>query len=224
MDSLCSPTEVLSNIGDLEAEYLIDYEPHFELPDGWDLQRVGDPLNSNDSANRSEIHLTVASKDVPNVANDLDQSDVHEFACTLLVYTRQFKGQSSGSFVARWQISANNTKCFIHKVWELSKVHLIREVVFNQKADGTTSPMWGMNEVPAEEEFDRFVLFQSGRRHYSLDRLKESSSLLQSWKGKDISLLLHVYSLSISNRAVWNSVKEKLIDPSERDRLGAATT
>ncbi|XP_055547434.1 uncharacterized protein LOC129731452 [Wyeomyia smithii] len=37
-------------------------------------------------------------------------------------------------------------------------------------------------------------------------------------------MFLHIYSLLLSSRAVWNSVKDMLIDPAEKDRSGAAMT
>ncbi|XP_062556936.1 uncharacterized protein LOC134221767 [Armigeres subalbatus] len=147
------------------------------------------------------------------------------FFCTFLVYKRQFKGQSSGTYVARWEISAGSKREFIRKIWLLSEEYLAREVVFVTSADGTSCPSWSSSEKPVEDEFHKFALFQSGRRNYTLDKLnEEKSNILQSWRGKDISLFLHIYSLSVSSRSVWNSVKDVLIDPEEKDRSGAAMT
>ncbi|XP_062550764.1 uncharacterized protein LOC134215632 [Armigeres subalbatus] len=191
-----------------EAEYLLEYD----FPDACSTQLLMDPLNNSTSEME---HASDAGA---------DDSEGEIFGCVLLAYKRQFKGQSSGSYIARWQISANSTASFIHKVWILAEEHLYREVVFIAKTDGTTCPAWGAEEKPIEEKFGKFVLFQSGRRHYTLDQVVESSSLLQSWRNKEITLLLHVYSLSVSNRTIWSSVKESLVDPSDRDRSGAATT
>nr|XP_029721445.1 uncharacterized protein LOC115262759 [Aedes albopictus] len=206
-----------------EAEYLIDSD----MPDAWSTELPEDPLDDifddtedqkEDQNNRSSRSGS-ANHEVERLG---DSTDI--FDCIFLAYKRQFKGQSSGAFIARWQISAPTIESFVCKLWNLAKNHLNREVTFTVQADGSTCPEWGANETPTEADFDKFVLFQSGRRHYSLDKLKEGSSLLQSWRDKEITLLLHVYSLSISNRTVWNSVKESLINPSERDRSGAATT
>lgn len=163
--------------------------------------------------------------DASNSSNCTDEKRDDLFFCTFLVHKRQFKGQSSGTYVARWEISAGSKCEFIHKIWHLSKDYLAREVVFTTNPDGTTSPSWSLNNQPVEDDFHKFVLFLSGRRNYTLDKISDKkSSVLQSWRGKEISLLLHIYSLSISSRAVWNSVKDVLIDPAEKDRSGAAMT
>lgn len=194
-------------VGEKSIDY-IDYELE-ELDDSGehDMQPETDPLEGSSSSNHT--------------GNKCDSL----FSCTLLVHKRQFKGQSSGSYVARWEISAGSKSEFVHKMWDLSKDFLAREVVFTTNSDGTTSPSWSPNEKPVENEFQKFVLLLSGRRNYTLDKLcEEKSNILQSWRGKEISLFLHIYSLSISSRAVWNSVKDALIDPAEKDRSGAAMT
>lgn len=147
------------------------------------------------------------------------------FFCILNAYKRQFKGQSSGTYIGRWEISSGSCDEFVQKVWNLSKEHLAREIVFVPNTDGTSSPTWSSDDSPAEGDFDKFALFQSGRRNYTLDKLKDKkANLLQNWRSKEISLYLHIYSLSINSRAAWNAVKEVLIDPTERDRSGAAVT
>ncbi|EDS43896.1 conserved hypothetical protein [Culex quinquefasciatus] len=84
---------------------------------------------------------------------------------------------------------------------------------------------WSTKEKPTEEDFKQFALFLSGRRPYTIDNILDNKQhLLQSWRGKEVSLLLHVYSLSVSNRSQWIKVKDTLIDPIEHDRAGAATT
>ncbi|XP_021702798.1 uncharacterized protein LOC110676970 [Aedes aegypti] len=217
-------TETDSDADAPAAEYLDD----FELPDAWSTQLPEDPLDKTlDELENSSASIHSRENRQSSISVDDEGSNHFEkdlFSCVLLAYKRQFKGQSSGSYIARWQVSAHSTTSFIRKVWNLAKEHLNREVIFDVKADGTTSPVWAENESPSEKEFGKFVLFQSGRRHYVLEKLTESSNLLQSWRNKEITVLLHVYSLSVSNRTVWSSVKENLIDPSERDRSGAATT
>ncbi|XP_053691204.1 uncharacterized protein LOC128739731 [Sabethes cyaneus] len=182
----------------------------------------GDDNESVGDAAFVDYDLEELEDEIANSEN-LNRDDL--FFVTLLVYKRQFKGQSSGTYVARWELSAGSNTEFLHKVWNLSKGHLAREILFVPNVDGTSSPSWSSNEVPIESEFHKFVLFQSGRRNYTLDKLSnENNNLLQSWRDKEISLYLHIYSLSISSRAVWNSVKDVLIDPAEKDRSGAALT
>ncbi|XP_065076300.1 uncharacterized protein LOC135699872 [Ochlerotatus camptorhynchus] len=199
-----------------------DNEPASEAAEGsfvdYDLEELEDEMEN------VEAQLPVDQLNVTDASNAANIRDGLFFR-SLLVYKRQFKGHSSGTYFARWELSAGSNSKFIHKVWNLSKEYLAREVIFVSNADGTSSPSWSSNESAIESEFQKFVLFQSGRRNYTLDKVSdEKSSLLQSWIDKDISLFLHMYSLSISSRVVWNSVKDVLIDPAEKDRSRAAMT
>lgn len=168
--------------------------------------------NRNENNNRS-IHSNGKSSE-----NDL-------YVFTLLVYKREFKGQTSGAYIARWDISVNSREEFLTTVWNLASEYLHREIIFEASADGDSSPKWCSKEKPTEEDFNKFALFQSGRRYYKVENIQDSKhNLLQNWRDKEISLYLHIYSLSVSNRAIWNTVKECLIEPNERDRAGAAST
>ncbi|XP_065089396.1 uncharacterized protein LOC135710406 [Ochlerotatus camptorhynchus] len=146
------------------------------------------------------------------------------FNCRLLVFLREFKGQSSGAHIAHWNVDGKSLNDFKTKLWELCRPHLLREVIFNQQDDGSTVPAWMDKDSPEEEDLVRFAIFyeKQNRKYTSLDKL--TTTLLQNWKGKEIQLLLHVYSLSVSSRKIFNSVKQHLIDPSERDKAGAAST
>ncbi|XP_038117235.1 uncharacterized protein LOC6050122 [Culex quinquefasciatus] len=147
------------------------------------------------------------------------------FMCTLAVYKREFKGQTSGAYIAHWEVSGNSSADFVTRVWGLSCAYLNREIVFETNPDGESTPRWSTKEKPTEEDFKQFALFLSGRRPYTIDNILDNKQhLLQSWRGKEVSLLLHVYSLSVSNRSQWIKVKDTLIDPIEHDRAGAATT
>lgn len=147
------------------------------------------------------------------------------FSCTLAVYKRDFKGQTSGAYVAHWEVSANSREQFVAQVWGLSSAYLNREIVFETSPEGESTPQWSSKDKPTEEDFKHFALFVSGRRPYTVDQiLDKKQHLLQSWRGKEVSLFLHVYSLSVCNRSLWMKVKEALIEPTEHDRAGAATT
>ncbi|XP_062713473.1 uncharacterized protein LOC134290366 [Aedes albopictus] len=158
-------------------------------------------------------------------ANVSNCSEHDLYVCTLLVYKREFKGQTSGAYIARWELSANNREEFLTKVWNLASEHLHREIIFAANEDGGSTPQWCSKEKPTLEDLNNFALFQSGRRYYKVENIQDNKhNLLQNWRNKDISLYLHIYSLSVSNRAMWNTVKEALIEPTERDRSGAAST
>lgn len=146
------------------------------------------------------------------------------FTCRLMVFLREFKGQSSGAHIALWNVDGKSINDFRTQLWELCKPHLLREVIFIQQDDGSTMPAWSDKESPEEEDLPQFVIFyeKQNRKYTQLDKL--TTKLLQNWKGKEIQLLLHVYSLSVSSRKIFNSVKQHLIDPSERDKSGAAST
>lgn len=193
-----------------------DFDDTDSRGEKWEGQ--DDPVEGN---SRKTGHKNTSSS-----SNDLVNSSKNDlFACTLLVYKREFKGQTSGAYIARWELSANSREEFLAKVWNLASAYLHREIIFEPNADGDSSPKWHPKEKPTMEDFNNFALFQSGRRYYKVENIQDSKhNLLQNWRDKDISLYLHIYSLSVSNRAIWNTVKESLIEPNERDRSGAAST
>ena len=107
---------------------------------------------------------------------------------------------------------------------EFGKIHLLRELIFIQQDDGSTVPVWSEKDQPDEGNFRKFAIFyeKQNRQYTQLDKL--TANLLHHWRGKEIHVLLHVYSLSVSSRKIFSTVKEHLIDPSNRDKSGAAST
>ncbi|XP_062557191.1 uncharacterized protein LOC134222057 [Armigeres subalbatus] len=226
---------------DMEEEYLFD-------------NCAEDPFQSHSSDNASNFNDLIGNTEVMDFASDfadkmtdgpregtcqrignnsscsssvdkVDSSEHDLFVCTLLVYKREFKGQTSGAYIARWELSANSRDDFLAKIWNLASEFLHREIIFESNTDGSTTPKWHSKEKPTMEDFNNFALFQSGRRYYKVENLQDvKHNLLRNWRDKEISLYLHIYSLSVSNRAVWSTVKEQLIDPSDQDRAGAAST
>lgn len=189
-------------------------DPLFE-----DVQVLDYDWNDSDS---------VSSQELPGLPDPVTEPKGKKspalFNCRLLVFLREFKGQSSGAHIALWNVDGKSISEFKKKLWELCKPHLLREVIFNQQDDGSTVPAWMDKDSPEEEDLVRFAIFyeKQNRKYTQLDKL--TTTLLQNWKGKEIQLLLHVYSLSVSSRKIFNSVKQHLIDPSERDKSGAAST
>ncbi|XP_062559829.1 uncharacterized protein LOC134224486 [Armigeres subalbatus] len=161
--------------------------------------------------------------------NGLEEEQIQEttsclYRCRLLAFVRQFKGQSSGAHIAHWDVQAKSVNDFLRKVWILAKSHLLREVVFHQQEDGSTVPKWSDKEEPEESDFNKFAIFyeKQNRKYTMLDKI--TTNLLHSWRDKEIHVLLHVYSLSVSSRKIFTTVKQHLIDPSNRDKSGAAST
>lgn len=144
------------------------------------------------------------------------------YGCWLLVAVRDFKGHSSGREIGKWGVAGNTPSEFLHQCWLMSQRFLKREVIFRCNESGEAVPVWG-EENPQEMDFARFALFndKANHRYYPVDKV--TANILNHWKKKDIHLLLHVYSLSVSNRAVFKTVKDSLLEPESRDRAGAAS-
>ncbi|XP_065095723.1 uncharacterized protein LOC135717518 [Ochlerotatus camptorhynchus] len=144
------------------------------------------------------------------------------YGCWLLVAVRDFKGHSSGREIGKWGVAGNTPSEFLHQCWLMSQRFLKREVIFRCNESGEAVPVWG-EENPQEMDFARFALFndKANHRYYPVDKV--TANILNHWKKKDIHLLLHVYSLSLSNRAVFKTVKDSLLEPESRDRAGAAS-
>lgn len=67
-----------------------------------------------------------------------------------------------------------------------------------------------------------FLLFatKTGRRNYFWESL--TTNLLSNWHSSEVNLYVHVYGQSMSTQAVFKAAKKQFIDPTERDRAGAA--
>ncbi|EAT44266.1 AAEL004381-PA [Aedes aegypti] len=113
--SMNEGTETDSDADPPEAEYLDD----FELPDAWSTQLPEDPLDKTlDELENSSATIHSRENRQSSISEDGEGSNHFEkdlFSCVLLAYKRQFKGQSSGSYIARWQITAHSTTSFIRK-------------------------------------------------------------------------------------------------------------
>jgi hypothetical protein len=78
------------------------------------------------------------------------------------------------------------------------------------------------------KEVDKYRLNTSllhdtvGKRQLSTTEL--TSNLLVGWRNKQgIRLYIHCYSLSMSNKEIYEKMKRRLINPAESDRAGVAT-
>ncbi|XP_039439012.1 uncharacterized protein LOC120420127 [Culex pipiens pallens] len=145
-----------------------------------------------------------------------------KYGLWVLISIRDFKGHSSGKEIGKWGVAGEDVQTFLHNSWELCKQYLKQEVVFStEQQGGEARPAW-LGSDPQESDFGKFVLFndKSNRRLYAPEKLTEN--ILQHWRKKEIHVLLHQYSLSVSSKAVFKTVKEALLDPAEKDKSGAA--
>lgn len=145
------------------------------------------------------------------------------YGCWLLVAVRNFKGHTSGKEVGRWGVSGDSVAGFIRSCWKLSEKFLKREVVFTCDESGVAKPSWSGKESPEEDDFVRFALFNDKVSHRTLRPDQLTETILQNWRTKEIHLLLHVYSTSVNNKAVFQSVHDTLLGPGSHDKSGAAS-
>ncbi|KAH9138681.1 hypothetical protein AeRB84_017009 [Aphanomyces euteiches] len=136
----------------------------------------------------------------------------------LVPLIRNFKGQSSGTVGERFTVEASSLDQFKSLVTDHVLPFLKREVVFSDDLE----PTWSNATVPDREDIDKFVLFYPPSKR-TLDFQAIKTNTLQSWLNKQINLLVHRYSNSVSSKAMWNIVERGLIIPAERDRAGAAS-
>lgn len=141
------------------------------------------------------------------------------YSVELQVQTRDFKGQVSGITKCALIINCSSLDEFKHQLWVKIHDKLKREVVF----DETSSPQWHVNISPKEEDVDRFVLFYDCKSKRSVALSKINITTLNHWRGKDIWLYIHVYSMSVSNLTLFKKVQKVLIEPLNKDRAGAST-
>ncbi|XP_055544707.1 uncharacterized protein LOC129729867 [Wyeomyia smithii] len=145
------------------------------------------------------------------------------YGCWLLVATRNFKGHSSGKEVGRWGVAGNSVIEFIQNCWQLSQKFLKREVLFKCDESGIGKPVWSEKIGPEEKDFVEFALFNDKTSHRTLRPDQLTETILQNWRTKEIHLLLHVYSTSVNNKAVFQSVQELLLGKGSADKSGAAS-
>jgi hypothetical protein len=134
-------------------------------------------------------------------------------------FKRNFIGHLSGDRVDESIIEGDIVQEISDKIWDISEQYISKEVEINGE-----DIQWSINEHPARNEIDKFVLLQDKkmRRNYCPSKL--TLEILRHFRDKEINVLIHTYSRSISAKGVWNKVKKNLIDPENRDRAGASNT
>ncbi|XP_055527988.1 uncharacterized protein LOC129720533 [Wyeomyia smithii] len=121
------------------------------------------------------------------------------------------------------RVAGNSVIEFIKNCWQLSQKFLKREVLFKCDESGIGKPVWSEKIGPEEEDFVKFALFNDKTSHRTLRPDQLTETILQNWRTKKIHLLLHVYSTSVNNKAVFQSVQELLLGKGSADKSGAAS-
>lgn len=144
------------------------------------------------------------------------------FSFKALFFKREFKGQSSGPHIGDKLISGNELATVMDTVYESCEEHLQREVIFNMIGNNR-EVIWSQNIRPEKSDIHKYILFQDKSAKKTLKWTQITTNVLTSWRGKDIGVLIHIHSLSLSSSSDFEIAKTRLMQPAERDRSGAAS-
>lgn len=138
------------------------------------------------------------------------------------VFTRQFKGQTSGPEVDKWTISCFGVDEFKDQIWNRAKKYCLREILMTGEGVPTFS-----DEISPIEEGGKFIIFndKTGKRTFTMTDICKNT--LDLWQPKpdehekrDLNIYIHHYGLAVSSLRVYQMVKNVLELPEKRDRAG----
>jgi hypothetical protein len=106
-------------------------------------------------------------------------------------------------------ISCNTILEFKQKLWIFVKPIVKREVAFN---DNKYEWSKTVDELTHEDLY-KFILIRDNTGNRTIDIESVSLAHLKRWRNKDsLTLLIHIYSLSLANGTMYKSMKKTLID------------
>lgn len=137
--------------------------------------------------------------------------------CLFKVVIRQFLGQrlQVEEEPIVWLVRAHSIEAFQSYLWELAAPHIKQPVVIETDPNGVvTSVGWGDPGRPTMDQAEQYILFcdRKTRRNYNWSQM--NNLRLEKWhKSSTLFLCIHEYSLSLSSKAVYELVQDKLLKP-----------
>ncbi|XP_062554652.1 uncharacterized protein LOC134219802 [Armigeres subalbatus] len=217
---------VIEALDDYDLERLVYEERSYQEPTVH--EETEDPIASETMEDRETQMQSQAgsskTKKRRSTAVIFDPSDADPGCQTNLIlrgtfYKRKFVGETSGSQVASETVVVNTVEEVLRGVWSIAKPFLCREVIFVDGSEGQL-PTWADSE-PSFEEMNRFIIMQDQGQKRRVTTDKVDSKLLVNWRSKDIKIHIHLFSISVSCRSLWDIVDKQLIRPQNADRAGA---
>ncbi|XP_055526909.1 uncharacterized protein LOC129719540 [Wyeomyia smithii] len=161
----------------------------------------------------------------------LDTSEEEEeklFRFTAQISTRNFKGHKKGPCMQKIKINGDSVDEVLELVWNSCERFIKKEVVFDAKVGGGADQFtarWTEKTVPVIEDIDNYVTFQDklSRRTYKPSQFKEKPDKMHKFMDKEINLFVYVCSESVTSASMYDTMRIQLLNPEERDRVGAAS-
>lgn len=139
------------------------------------------------------------------------------FETKLTLYTREFKGQSSGPHVDTFTIQSNSIDEFKEKLLEKVKPLIKCEVILVEE-----EYQWAPEADIDAKNLGKFVQFSTKTARKVIEYDSISDKHLAGWKDVDLCVYVHIYSLSVNSQTTYKKLKKSLIDPAVADRAGAS--
>lgn len=143
-------------------------------------------------------------------------------------YKKEFRGQHHLNCNDRLiekdkLIVGNSIEDVLSVFWDTVHSHIRREIEVYTES-GADCVRWAAESDLTLNDMVKFVLLKDPNRKkiYRIDEMNSKPDIVVRWREKHIEILLHVYSLSVSNQKLYDLVK-KLEAPTEQDRSGATS-
>jgi hypothetical protein len=159
------------------------------------------------------------SSPAPVSSNNAEETLYNVFVSSFSI--RQFIGQTSGVSKPSFTVCVNTVDEFVDKLFEKVSPYLKREVLVGEI--GGCEYSFSETTVPTRQDLERFVIIKDpiSKKPNYLQHI--TTRKLVSWKNRELSLWVHQYSNSISNKTIFNEMKNSLFPPALTDRSGASS-
>lgn len=151
---------------------------------------------------------------MPDVA---EESYLYFFKAS--IFRRLYRGQMRPREVGTRNVVGNSMKDIMECIWKSTAQHMSRQIDFDD--DG---PKWAEKQQPGREDIEKFVTLQDQIKKKAYNISAITSRLLTSWRGKEIKLFVHPYSVNVDTNSQHQMVLKRLIAPNNPDRSGAHST
>lgn len=180
------------------------------IPD--DLSEVNHflPVDGSDDDDHSCFNCSI-------VSDGAAENYLYFFKATM--FRRLYRGQMRPREVGTKNVFGDSVEDVIKCIWKLSVAHVSRQINFDD--DG---PKWAEKQVPDQEDIEKFVTMQDQMKRKAYTISGVTPRLLASWRGKQIKMFIHAYSVNVETNPQHQMVLKQLIAPNNPDRSGAHST
>ncbi|XP_058457049.1 uncharacterized protein LOC131434398 [Malaya genurostris] len=199
------------------AEYLEDNEDtgteHF-----YGQQKP--PLPSRDDSNEEALIEYVDEVESCGRSRDDDDTGMlktdlgnHLYFFQGSFHRRLYRGQMRPRDVGNKNVVGDSIDDVMKCIWGFADKHVSRQIEFDNNG-----PKWAAKIKPDREDIEKFITLQDQIKRKSYSTCSITSRLLTSWRGEQIKIFIHSYSVNVETNAQHQMVLKQLLSPNNPDR------